>query len=96
MLPSSEVPYEHERNIKRKPVNPDAYIDPYQATITYIAGNRGSGKSSLDEYISEKHYLFGHTVVDLHSVGYESLYWVINHNCRGYFDHKRIELQKTC
>ncbi len=46
----------------------------------------GSGKSSLDEVIAEENFKQGHTILDLHSAGnYESLYWVMNKNCEGFW-----------
>ena len=57
--------------------------------IYQVVGNRGSGKSSVDELIGEENYLAGHTVVDLHSASnYESLYWCINKNCGEYWKNK--------
>jgi len=87
--------YQHLRNIKRKSKNPDAFIDPYIASITFCQGNRGSGKSTVDELIAEEHFKMGHTVIDLHSAGnYESLYWCIKHDCRKFWDKWRAEQEK--
>ncbi len=87
--------YQHLRNIKRRSKNPDAFIDPYIASITFVQGNRGSGKSTVDELIAEEHFKMGHTVLDLHSAGnYESLYWCIKHDCKEFWDKWRAEQEK--
>ena len=63
--------------------------------IYYVVGNRGSGKSSVDELIGEENYLAGHTVVDLHSASnYESLYWCINKNCGGYWEKQKQQTKQ--
>lgn len=60
-----------------------------------MQGNRGSGKSSLDELIAEEHFKMGHTILDLHSAGnYESLYWCIKHNCKEFWEKWRAEQEK--
>jgi len=87
--------YQHLRAILRKKKNPDAFIDPSIASITFVQGNRGSGKSSVDELIAEEHFKSGHTVLDLHSAGnYESLYWCIKHDCKEFWDKWRAEQEK--
>ena len=87
--------YQHLRGIKRKSKNPNAFIDPFVASITFVQGNRGSGKSSVDELIAEQHFKMGHTVMDLHSAGnYESLYWCIKHDCKVFWDKWRAEQEK--
>lgn len=85
----------HLRQVEQKSKNPNAFIDPFKALIYFVMGNRGSGKSSLDEMIAEENFKAGHTVLDLHSAGnYESLYWVINKGCRSYWERWRIENSK--
>jgi len=85
----------HQRQVEQKPKNPNAFINPFKAFIYFIMGNRGSGKSSLDEVIAEENFRAGHTVLDLHSAGnYESLYWVINKNCKKYWERWNIENKK--
>lgn len=85
----------HLRQIEQAPKNPNAFINPFKAFIYFIMGNRGSGKSSLDEVIAEENFRAGHTVLDLHSAGnYESVYWVINKKCREYWDRWRVENEK--
>lgn len=85
----------HLRQIEQKPKNPNAFINPFKAFIYFIMGNRGSGKSSLDEVIAEENFKAGHTILDLHSAGnYESLYWVITKKCKEYWDRWRIENEK--
>lgn len=87
--------YQHLRAIKRRSKNPDAFIDPFIASITFVQGNRGSGKSTVDELIAEEHFKMGHTVIDLHSAGnYESLYWCIKHDCKNFWDKVRTEQEK--
>jgi len=82
----------HLRQIEQTPKNPNAFINPFKAFIYFIMGNRGSGKSSLDEVIAEENFKAGHTILDLHSAGnYESLYWVINKNCKKFWERWRIE-----
>jgi len=84
----------HRRRIKK---NPEAFIEPNKSRVYMCQGNRGSGKSSLDEFIAEMNYKMGHTVLDIHSASnYESLFWCMNLGCRKYYDAKRIEnLKKT-
>jgi len=85
----------HLRQIEQTPKNPNAFINPFKAFIYFIMGNRGSGKSSLDEVIAEENFKAGHTILDLHSAGnYESLYWVINKNCKKFWERWRIENDK--
>lgn len=85
----------HLRQIEQTPKNPNAFINPFKAFIYFIMGNRGSGKSSLDEVIAEENFKAGHTILDLHSAGnYESLYWVINKNCKKFWERWRIENEK--
>ena len=85
----------HLRQIEQTPKNPNAFINPYKAFIYFIMGNRGSGKSSLDEVIAEENFKAGHTILDLHSAGnYESLYWAINKNCKRFWERWRIENEK--
>jgi len=85
----------HLRQVEQKPKNPNAFINPFKAFIYFIMGNRGSGKSSLDEVIAEENFKAGHTVLDLHSAGnYESLYWVITKKCKEYWDRWRIQNEK--
>lgn len=82
----------HLRQIEQTPKNPNAFINPFKAFIYFIMGNRGSGKSSLDEVIAEENFKAGHTILDLHSAGnYESLYWAINKNCKKFWERWRIE-----
>ncbi len=85
----------HLRQIEQSPKNPNAFINPFKAFIYFIMGNRGSGKSSLDEVIAEENFKAGHTILDLHSAGnYESLYWVINKDCKKFWERWRIENDK--
>ena len=85
-----EKDFIHMRGVDRSPKDPNAFINPFKAYIYFIMGNRGSGKSSLDEMIAEENFKAGHTVVDLHSAGnYESLYWVICKDCKKFWDRWR-------
>src|SRR3990172_2457234 len=85
----------HLRQIEQKAKNPNAFINPFKAFIYFIMGNRGSGKSSLDEVIAEENFKAGHTVLDLHSAGnYESLYWVINKKCKEFWERWRAINEK--
>jgi hypothetical protein len=91
---STVVDYQarHKRKVKK---NPEAFIEPDKSRVYMCQGNRGSGKSSLDEFIAEMNYKMGHTILDLHSASnYESLFWCINLNCKKYYDRKRIENEK--
>ena len=85
----------HLRQIEQKAKNPNAFINPFKAFIYFIMGNRGSGKSSLDEVIAEENFKAGHTILDLHSAGnYESLYWVINKKCKEFWERWRAINEK--
>ncbi len=81
---------EHEKYIPRRLKNRDGFIDPSLSMIYMIQGDRGEGKSSLDEKIAEENYSSGHTILDIHSASnYESLYWAVNHGCKEYWDNWR-------
>ena len=85
----------HLRQIEQRAKNPNAFINPFKAYIYFVMGNRGSGKSSLDEVIAEENFKAGHTVLDLHSAGnYESLYWMVNKDCKKYWERWKYENDK--
>lgn len=90
--------YQYNKSLQKKSENPDRFIIPEKAMIYYQLGNRGSGKSTVDEVIAEENFLGGHTVIDLHSApNYESLYWAVNHNCKKYWERwkqEQLRLQK--
>ncbi|KKQ99330.1 MAG: hypothetical protein UT24_C0024G0005 [Candidatus Woesebacteria bacterium GW2011_GWB1_39_12] len=65
------------------------YITPEMTSVIFTQGNKGSGKSSLDEFIAMENFEAGHTVVDLLSAdNYESLFYMINLNCKKYWEEK--------
>ena len=79
----------HKRKVKK---NPEAFIEPNKSRVYMIQGNRGSGKSALDEFIAEMNYKMGHTILDVHSASnYESLFWCMNLGCKKYYDKIREE-----
>lgn len=60
-----------------------SFISPNKQQIILTQGQRGSGKSTLNELIGESLYKCGWTVLDLWaSDNLENLFWCVNQNCK--------------
>ncbi len=81
---------DYSKYIPRKLKNQDGFIDPSKSRTYFVFGNRGSGKSSVDEVIAEIDYDNGHVIMDIHSASnYESLYWCMCLDCKKQWDSWR-------
>ncbi len=69
-----------------------AWISPNRQQVIMTQGQRGSGKSSLNEFVAEELYKNGWTVLDLWaSDNLENCFWCINLNCKKKFEEKKIQ-----
>lgn len=72
-----------------------AWISPNRQQIIMTQGQRGSGKSSLNEFVAEELYNDGWTVLDLWaSDNLENAFWCVNLNCKEKYDKKKLESPK--
>lgn len=86
--------YDHEygRDVIPEAQRAGYYIYPFRSTTTYIQGNKGSGKSAVEEYISTVNYNCGHTNLDiLGADNYENLFYAICLNCKAYWEKQEKE-----
>ncbi len=91
-MQSQKYQHEYERDIIPQTQKAGKYIHPFRSTVTYIQGNKGSGKSATEEYISIVNYNRGHTNLDiLGADNYENLFYAICLNCKAYWEKQKKE-----